>query len=354
MENTRLPERIRKYLKDRGLSEQIIDTRLDWNGTHIVIPIYDGDGRILFRKMRRDPDTDGWSDAPKYLYEKGATAALYGVDFLSVNSIVFLCEGELDALRLMSEGLCALSTTGGSGTFLDEWADLLKGREVVVCYDNDEAGIKGAIRVQAQLPTARILTLPRGDQQASEGNIKDVTDYLKHHSIESFLTLANEAHTYILPKEPEGVIESKKQIKDLVAAYRMTAEQCVLALRDARMSFRGDYELLEQLRRHVLARYDHFQHLLKSFDRSGVKDSSRIMRAKAVSILQFITFNRQGFGKCLWHDDSKPSLFYNKDGSKFPNTVKCFSCGYKGDAIDVVMKIRGCTFKEAIDNLLGV
>ena len=347
MENTRLPERIRIWLKNRGISEQIIDTRLDWNGTHIVIPIFDSDGRILFKKMRRDPDTDGWTDAPKYLYEKGATAALYGIDFLRVQGTVYLCEGELDALRLMSEGLCALSTTGGSGTFLDEWAELLKDRDVVICYDNDEAGIKGAIRVQTQLPNARILALPHGDW-------KDVTEYLARNSLSSFQALVDEARSYILPKEPEGIIESRKQIKDLVAAYRLAAESCVLALRDARQSTRGDYEILEQLRRHVLARYDHFQHLLKNFDRSGVKDGSRIMQAKAVSILQFIQFNKQGFGKCLWHDDSKPSLFYNKENSKFPNTVKCFSCGFKGDVIDVVMKIRQCSFKEAIDNLLGV
>lgn len=349
MENTTIPDRIIHWLRERGISNDVISSRLGWNGTHIVIPIFGKDGSVLFNKYRKDPED--LSDSPKYLYDKGATAALYGIDrnvtsprLGFAQNTVYLCEGELDALRLMSADYAAFSTTGGSGTFLDEWAILFSDSDVVVCYDNDEAGIKGAIKVQVQIPHARLLALPQGEW-------KDVTEFLQKNTTAKFDMLVDEAKSYFIPLEPETVIESKKQIKETVDALKTAVESCMLALREANQKQRGDYDILYVLRQYLLARFDHYTRLLKSWDRTGVSDGPKVVRAKGVPVTQFLIFNRQGFCKCLWHTDSRPSLFYNKENSKFPNTVKCFSCGFKGDVIDVIMKLRGCTFKEAVNEL---
>lgn len=344
MELTQIPSSIRAWLQARGISDAIIDSRkLSWDGKRIVIPIFDKDGNVLFNKYRRDPE-DNFSDAPKYLYDRGACAALYGID-QTFGSPVHLCEGELDALRMMSGGYTALSTTGGSGTFLPEWVEMLKDKEVVICYDNDEAGVKGALKVHQQLPNARIVVIPR------EEDVKDVTDYLKKHSWADFGVLVYNAKHYHFPTEPLPPYE-KKALSKVVLDLRMTLEAIALDLRKANRENWPDYDILEQLRRLLLARYDHFQHLLKTFDRHGVTDGSRVQQARSVPITRYIEFSKQGFARCLWHEEKTASMKYNGEKAAKPNSVKCFGCGFSGDVIDVVMKLKGCTFKEAVDQLV--
>ena len=54
---------------------------------------------------------------------------------------VLLLAGPLDALRGRSAGLPACSVTPGVSTWRDEWIDDLRGRFVVVCFDNNEQEI---------------------------------------------------------------------------------------------------------------------------------------------------------------------------------------------------------------------
>lgn len=69
-----------------------------------------------------------------------------------------------------------------------------------------------------------------------------------------------------------------------------------------------------------------------------------IFRAKQVPISSWVEFNRAGFASCFIHNDKTPSLkYYEKE-----NKVHCFSCGFRGDVIDVVMKVRECSFIEAV------
>ena len=51
-------------------------------------------------------------------------------------------------------------------------------------------------------------------------------------------------------------------------------------------------------------------------------------------------------GLCPFHADETPSFFVYPDGH-----YKCFGCGEYGDAIDFVMKLSGCSFKEALVEL---
>jgi hypothetical protein len=48
---------------------------------------------------------------------------------------------------------------------------------------------------------------------------------------------------------------------------------------------------------------------------------------------------------CIVHDDKNPSM------SIKANRAKCFSCGFKGDVIDVYMRLKGVDFKTAVKNL---
>jgi len=70
-------------------------------------------------------------------------------------------------------------------------------------------------------------------------------------------------------------------------------------------------------------------------------------KAKMYPITSLIKVNKAGFARCVWHDEKTPSMKY------YPKTnhVYCFGCHRRGDAIDVVQAIRGCSFGEAVDQL---
>lgn len=73
---------------------------------------------------------------------------------------------------------------------------------------------------------------------------------------------------------------------------------------------------------------------------------------KHIPISDYIEFNRSGFAKrCPHHspnhNQKTPSLkFYPQD-----NRVHCFSCGWRGDIIDVIQELYGCDFREALKKL---
>jgi hypothetical protein len=174
-----LPERIRKYLNNRGIIDEIIDSFNlgygDFYGKkYITIPIIGEDGYRFF-KLRQDPE-DGDS---KITYPKGAEAQLYGLYAGSDDPQIF-CEGELDALALISQGCFALTSTHGAGTFKEEWIDedIKKAKKIYVCYDNDEAGKKGSIRVLKMLEKVGLRNIHQITLPEEVGDGGDITDYL--------------------------------------------------------------------------------------------------------------------------------------------------------------------------------
>ncbi|MCX6719815.1 MAG: toprim domain-containing protein [Candidatus Staskawiczbacteria bacterium] len=88
-----------------------------------------------------------------------------------------MCEGELDRLLLMSKGIPAITGTHGAGTFKDEWCKMLGFvRFLYVCFDNDEAGKKGAENALKRLAKVSnrtyLISLP---EEIGSGG--DITDY---------------------------------------------------------------------------------------------------------------------------------------------------------------------------------
>lgn len=63
-----------------------------------------------------------------------------------------ICEGEKDMLVARSYGMNAITLTGGSQSLLQPWyLDKIKGANVYIVYDNDDAGRKGAKKLYKQL-----------------------------------------------------------------------------------------------------------------------------------------------------------------------------------------------------------
>lgn len=175
-----LPDRIRQYLNTRGITDAIISGyKLGWgkfyNKWWITIPIKDIDGNFVFFKLRQDPNEGD----EKITYPKGIEAQIYGWDTLKIaTDRIVICEGELDRLILMSKGIPTITSTHGVMTFKKEWAEKVqKCPKIYICFDNDEAGKKGAERVAKMVENGGdnktyIITLPE-----EVGKAGDVTDY---------------------------------------------------------------------------------------------------------------------------------------------------------------------------------
>ncbi|OGN26033.1 MAG: hypothetical protein A2925_04875 [Candidatus Yanofskybacteria bacterium RIFCSPLOWO2_01_FULL_44_22] len=175
-----LPESIRQYLRSRGLTDAVIDEyKLGYGKFYgklwITIPIKDTYGNYAFFKLRQDPTFgDG-----KITFPKGAEAQLYDWQMLeNTNGPIVICEGELDRLALVSKGVSAITSTHGAMTFKEEWSEKIrKSEKAYICFDNDDAGKKGAERVAKMVENGGfetyIITLPN---EVGDGG--DITDYL--------------------------------------------------------------------------------------------------------------------------------------------------------------------------------
>ncbi len=83
--------------------------------------------------------------------------------------------------------------------------------------------------------------------------------------------------------------------------------------------------------------------------KEGAVTDADIACAKAVPVTQYLELNRSGFFVCIFHDDRHPSAKYYADQNK----MYCFVCGKGFDVIDVVQKLRGVEFLEAVKIILG-
>lgn len=327
-----LPLHIQKYLNDRGISDAVIaQTDIKWLNGKIVLPVYSQDGKFLFNKYRRSPDAP--STDPKYTYDFGATAALYNVNNVNLKSTVFITEGELDTLTLMSYGLNAVSSTGGCGTFNEEWAEVFKDTpEIYICYDNDVAGIKGMMRVNRVLPNAKVILFP-----SFKG--KDITDFIKEKGFAAFVKLDEKARSWAV-HEPDLNGNKSKQITD----YNRLANEAMIFIRE-----NPEYKLpVESIIENILYIRDGLKFKKKKLLKMDPPDS-RLEEAKKISIEDYLNFNKAGYAHCVWHNEKTPSLKFYPEKNK----VYCYGgCAKGGDVIDVVMAQNHCTLQEAINIIL--
>lgn len=339
-----IPEEIHDWLNKRGISDAVLEQyEISFSNNKIVIPVHDRFGNFLFNKYRRNPFTE---EGPKYQYQKGATSVLYGMNHYAEPSCLYIVEGEMDVLCASSRGLSAVSSTGGAGTFDESWAKFFEGIDTYICYDFDEAGIKGAFHVQSIIPWAKIIWLPK-----QVGEHGDLTDYFVKlgKSTQNFLSLKAEAKTYELPEDwKSSKNKTKTAYNNFAKDYAKKADELKLearALREKNLSDRHISSLIEI----YLNKLVEIKRAIKYFNSSRGMSGNKIAKAKTTPIPQFINFNNAGFAKCIWHNDSKPSMYwYEKQ-----NRVKCFSCGKLGDVIDVVMKMQNKTLPEALKIILN-
>ena len=199
------------FMALRGLDEATIAlAQIGHDGERFTIPVIH-QGRLLdIRRYKLGAKGD---DQKFLAWGKGYGGThVYGWDWVKDDSELVLCEGELDALRLLQEGIPAFTITNGAGKWPDDPPDLT-GKIIYLCGDNDDAGRKMNADLPLDLYAAgaqevRIIALP------SAVNGFDVTDYfLEGGTAKGFMKLMGAAKLVTKPK-PSRDLETAQDLLD--------------------------------------------------------------------------------------------------------------------------------------------
>ncbi|MFY3300233.1 toprim domain-containing protein [Achromobacter xylosoxidans] len=148
---------VRDWLMSRGLTEETIAAfqiaEQERNGKAYAVFPYLREGEFINAKYRCV------SDKKDMRQEGGAEPCLFGWQLIDPKTrTVAIFEGEIDAMTGHQMGIPSLSVNAGAGNhqWLDnDWERLQRFSEIYLCYDNDEAGQKGAREVANRLGLER-------------------------------------------------------------------------------------------------------------------------------------------------------------------------------------------------------
>lgn len=164
-----------EYFHQRGLSDSIVQRfSLGYDELNRLITIPYGTGtyyitRKIDEKAYRKPPTEKYGTEPVF-----NQSALYNAETLPV----FVCEGAMDALSIMSAGGVAVATGGTShGNLLQAIKEKRPDTTLIICYDNDEAGRKGSEKLSQDLTELNIPHVIAS--YPADTACKDVNDLLR-------------------------------------------------------------------------------------------------------------------------------------------------------------------------------
>lgn len=305
----------------RKISVSVIgEAKLKITQNKLEIPIFDIDGNKIFSKYRKEPWVE--SDEPKYTYEKGSHVSLYGRHFKSQSERLFVTEGEIDVMSLRTIGYDAYTSTGGAMSWQGDW---VLDRVPTLLFDNDEAGINGAIKTVLLLGEAIYSWIP-----PLYG--KDVSDVLSTQSKEFVQKLLEDPSRQIHIKindltSKASIGRKKKEIHEMIKNMESSVGQKFML---------GLYKKLIQLE--------------KSYSPKKTKnmpiDATLKERAKAYPIENLIKVGTYGLQKnkalCPFHKEKTPSFHVYPN-----NTGYCHGgCGKSFDVIDIYMEKNNLQGKE--------
>ena len=354
------------YLKDHAITQKIIDDNgLVITGTKISIPIRDEKSNHVFFKHRVFNNPSG-----KYLYDKGGKVSLFNIDKIKDDTkIVQIVEGEFDAMVLqdsfdrahaeLAEAMmdsdpyktAAVSSTGGAGTWNEDWNVKLHGKRVAIILDSDEPGIKGAIRLYQMIrkdPLVGEVTLGAINKKIGDKKIKDfceafgLYDLMPHEIVEY-------NRDWLKTIDPSWLSDEKPERKMKILYKNIMQMQNLSGSYDEYMIFSP---FKDMMREEYYKIKDAIAKAKAPKRKKAVNHDHTIEEIRTVPIEKFVKFNHEGKACCVFHSEKHPSMHLNNvPGTDLYNTVKCFSCGKFGSVIDVVMALNNTDVKGAVDIL---
>jgi hypothetical protein len=184
---------IRYITETRGISIETvrafkIGLQIDKNrGRWLTIPHYEK-GKLINIKSRSLPPAK-----KDFRRVKDCRSILFNGDAIENHRYeIFITEGVLDALTLIDQEIKnAVGTTTGAGSFDPSWIDQLQAvKKIILCYDPDEPGQKGAREAARRLGYDRCFNMVLPDGQ-------DVNEYFRAgHDLFDFQSLVNQARQF--------------------------------------------------------------------------------------------------------------------------------------------------------------
>ena len=148
---------ILSYCEKRSISESTLNyAGVKENGNCIVFEYKNELGEHLANKYRKTKKSTG----VKMWFEEGTNVnTLFNMDKVNISEPLLITEGEFDCLSAIEAGFKnAVSIPSGVNStnqwITSNWTFIEQFEEVIIWFDNDEAGIKGAREVFNRLPNS--------------------------------------------------------------------------------------------------------------------------------------------------------------------------------------------------------
>ena len=150
---------ILSYCEKRSISKATLDyVGVKESGNLIVFEYKNELGEHLANKYRKTKKSNG----PKMWFEKDTNVnTLFNMDKVDISETLLITEGEFDCLSAIEAGFknSVSIPSGVNGTnewITSNWTFIEQFEEIIIWFDNDEAGIKGAREVFNRLPNASV------------------------------------------------------------------------------------------------------------------------------------------------------------------------------------------------------
>jgi DNA primase len=294
----------KEYLEDKriDLATQELFGLSITNSGQLSIPIVSSDGKLLFHKYRN------FTGNAKYVYEKGTTAQLFGIDKIKEeHKWVLVVEGEMEAVVLGACGVPAVSSTGGCGTFREDWVDYLKGKQAVVIYDNDEAGRKGEEKVYHLL-----------SRKGIKCSVRHLSgDHERYKDFGEIMAQEGKQGVKMALKTSVSIEIKAEEVSKVTVVYKEVVSR-----------IKGkDKDFMEMM--HWAKQYD-TNRLLAEYGHTPISKNGRDY-----------TYH------CIFHHEKTGSMTVYADGHTY-----CYGCHKLGDSVEVYKELGKVSFRDAVYNLV--
>lgn len=159
----------------------------------------------------------------------GVQRVLYNLPEVMKAKEVWECEGEKDVDALTKLGLVATCNVGGAGKWMDAYSEVLRGKDVILIPDNDEAGKRHVAQIMESLvgkvASTRRIILPGVPDKG------DVSDFIAAHPKDAKDLLLDLAAK--VPKLINGIdipILSMEEMEHKYVEFQKHSESSVLDL----------------------------------------------------------------------------------------------------------------------------
>lgn len=192
-----------EVLRKFGITDKIIDEmELGYDDCRIIIPVRSRTNQIVNLRKYLPPHRriEGSNNA-KCISVRGLGARrFYPYKAFYTEGPIYIVEGEKDCLVARSQGLNAVTSTGGSSIPTDELA-LFNGRDVVLMLDTDSVGEK-TTKLYTQMLSPNVASIKIVKLPA-----KDFTEYMESFSVEDLEEYTKEVSETHLEYELQEVQE---------------------------------------------------------------------------------------------------------------------------------------------------